>query len=216
MLDAGRIGELLILGQQCLARASAGRVRVGGQFPNRLGVDQKMEAKLGGALNDLYCEWGVALQVRRTGRLKRDQYVGVEEEALHRSGGRPSPGYSLPEPDSSMHTSVLSPERSHRRFGPPRGRSTRRGGAGSTHPSWVREEPDVVPSRPPRLLPVAEDAERQLKRRTLTNLYTARPAWLANLHRDLDAAVFAAYGWPEAKAPDALWGRTRCSGGYSR
>ena len=72
-----------------------------------------------------------------------------------------------------------------------------------------REEPDVgAPSRPPRLLPLAEDAERQLNRRTLTNLYNARPAWLANLHRDLDAAVVAAavaaYGWPEADAPDAL------------
>jgi len=64
-------------------------------------------------------------------------------------------------------------------------------------PELVREEPDVVPSLPPRLLPVDEDAERELKRRTLTNLYNARPAWLANLHRDLDAAVFAACGWAE-------------------
>ena len=53
----------------------------------------------------------------------------------------------------------------------------------------------------PRLLPVDEDAERVLKRRTLTNLYNERPAWLANLHQALDAAVFAAYGWPEAAAP---------------
>ena len=62
----------------------------------------------------------------------------------------------------------------------------------------------MVPARPPRLLPLDEDAARQLNRRTLTNLYNARPAWLANLHRALDAAVFAAYGWPEAAAPDAL------------
>jgi len=71
-------------------------------------------------------------------------------------------------------------------------------------PELVREEPDVAPSLPPRLLPVDEDAERELKRRTLTNLYNARPAWLANLHRALDAAVFAAYGWSEAGAPDGL------------
>ena len=71
-------------------------------------------------------------------------------------------------------------------------------------PELVREEPDVAPSLPPRLLPVDEEAEQQLKRRTLTNLYNARPAWLAHLHRDLDAAVFAAYGWVEADAPDAL------------
>jgi type II restriction/modification system DNA methylase subunit YeeA len=36
----------------------------------------------------------------------------------------------------------------------------------------------------------------ELSKRTLTNLYNARPAWLAELHRKLDEAVFAAYGWP--------------------
>ncbi len=71
-------------------------------------------------------------------------------------------------------------------------------------PEWVREEPDVVPSLPPRLLPVDEDAERELRKRTLTNLYNARPAWLAHLHTTLDATVFAAYGWPEAGAPAEL------------
>jgi type II restriction/modification system DNA methylase subunit YeeA len=35
-----------------------------------------------------------------------------------------------------------------------------------------------------------------LKTRTLTKLYNARPEWLANAHRTLDEAVFAAYGWP--------------------
>ena len=30
---------------------------------------------------------------------------------------------------------------------------------------------------------------------TLTNLYNARPTWLALAHRKLDEAVFAAYGW---------------------
>ena len=35
-----------------------------------------------------------------------------------------------------------------------------------------------------------------LAKRTLTNLYNPRPTWLANAHADLDAAVFAAYGWP--------------------
>jgi hypothetical protein len=34
-----------------------------------------------------------------------------------------------------------------------------------------------------------------LAKRTLTNLYNQRPTWLANAHADLDAAVFAAYGW---------------------
>jgi hypothetical protein len=38
--------------------------------------------------------------------------------------------------------------------------------------------------------------EAELKKRTLTNLYNARPTWLADAHRKLDEAVFAAYGWP--------------------
>ena len=36
----------------------------------------------------------------------------------------------------------------------------------------------------------------ELRRRTLTNLYNARPTWLDNIHSRLDAAVSAAYGWP--------------------
>jgi hypothetical protein len=38
-------------------------------------------------------------------------------------------------------------------------------------------------------------SEAELKKRTLTNLYNARPTWLANAHARLDAAVYAAYGW---------------------
>ena len=71
-------------------------------------------------------------------------------------------------------------------------------------PEWVREEPDVLPSLPPRLLPVDKDSAKQLRKRTLTNLYNARPTWLANLHATLDAAVFAAYGWPETLDDGAL------------
>ena len=33
----------------------------------------------------------------------------------------------------------------------------------------------------------------KLAKRTLTNLYNERPAWLANAHAKLDAAVAAAY-----------------------
>ncbi len=39
--------------------------------------------------------------------------------------------------------------------------------------------------------------EAELKKRTLTNLYNARPTWLANLHATLDRAVWAAYGWDD-------------------
>jgi len=37
--------------------------------------------------------------------------------------------------------------------------------------------------------------ERDLRFRTLTNLYNRRPSWLANAHERLDQAVHAAYGW---------------------
>jgi len=43
-----------------------------------------------------------------------------------------------------------------------------------------------------------------LKKRTLTNLYNERPAWLANAHRRLDEAVFASYGWPADRSDDDL------------
>ena len=38
--------------------------------------------------------------------------------------------------------------------------------------------------------------ESELKKRTLTILYNARPTWLQNVHEKLDAAVADAYGWP--------------------
>ena len=44
---------------------------------------------------------------------------------------------------------------------------------------------------PPDLAPAG------LKKRTLTNLYNQRPAWLAQAHAALDAAVAAAYAWPD-------------------
>jgi hypothetical protein len=58
--------------------------------------------------------------------------------------------------------------------------------------------------RYPRL--VARDAECavRLKVRTLTKLYNERPAWLANCHAKLDAAVAAAYGWPANLTNDQI------------
>ncbi len=44
----------------------------------------------------------------------------------------------------------------------------------------------------------------ELKKRTLTNLYNARPTWLANAHARLDAAVYAAYGWPADLADEEV------------
>jgi hypothetical protein len=65
--------------------------------------------------------------------------------------------------------------------------------------SWGtgRGVPEVVPGYPDRLLPVSDAAAKVLKTRTLTNLYNARPAWLAHAHGALDQAVADAYGWGE-------------------
>lgn len=71
----------------------------------------------------------------------------------------------------------------------------------------VRRVPEVVPGYPDRVLPVDETAAAILKKRTLTNLYNERPAWLANAHRELDEAVAAAYGWPADLSDDAILAR---------
>src|SRR5690242_21485871 len=49
----------------------------------------------------------------------------------------------------------------------------------------VVREPEVVPGYPDRILPKDEDAAQELRKRTLTNLYNARPQWLANAHAAL-------------------------------
>jgi hypothetical protein len=49
--------------------------------------------------------------------------------------------------------------------------------------------------RYPRLEPRDADCAAKLKKRTLTNLYNERPAWLDLAHKKLDAAVAAAYGF---------------------
>jgi hypothetical protein len=46
--------------------------------------------------------------------------------------------------------------------------------------------------------------DRADKKRTLTALYNARPAWLIDAHALLDEAVAAAYGWPADLTDDEL------------
>ena len=65
---------------------------------------------------------------------------------------------------------------------------------------WV-EEP--VPGYPPRPVPRDTKTAIALKKRTLTNLYNARPQWLVDAHSQLDATVAAAYGWPTNITDDA-------------
>ncbi|MBN1425734.1 class I SAM-dependent DNA methyltransferase [Candidatus Fermentibacteria bacterium] len=58
--------------------------------------------------------------------------------------------------------------------------------------------------RYPRLVPRDADCAARLKQRTLTKLYNERPAWLANCHQRLDAAVAAAYGWSPDISDDEI------------
>ncbi len=69
---------------------------------------------------------------------------------------------------------------------------------GSADGPWARyvHDPDargIGTVRWPRSVPKDEASAKKLKKRTLTNLYNERPAWLDNAHRALDEAVAAAY-----------------------
>jgi hypothetical protein len=66
---------------------------------------------------------------------------------------------------------------------------------------WARfvvdpNERGIGTVRYPRSEPRDEVNAKKLAKRTLTNLYNERPAWLANVHAKLDAAVAAAYAFP--------------------
>jgi len=74
-------------------------------------------------------------------------------------------------------------------------------------PDLVQRVPEVVPSYPDRILPVDDKAAAILKKRTLTNLYNERPAWLDMAHKELDRAVAAAYGWPDDLSDDEILAR---------
>ena len=63
-----------------------------------------------------------------------------------------------------------------------------------------------LPSRR-RIVPRDEECAKELKKRTLTNLYNQRPTWLDLAHRKLDEAVFAAYGWPADLADEQVLAR---------
>lgn len=78
-------------------------------------------------------------------------------------------------------------------------------------PELVNNVAEVVPGFPDRIVPRDEKAAAVLKTRTLTNLYNTRGtpqgAWLDNLHRALDEAVAAAYGWPSDLSDDEVLAR---------
>jgi hypothetical protein len=59
---------------------------------------------------------------------------------------------------------------------------------------------------PPQTFEVSETSKVS-HARTLNALYKARPAWLDLAHRALDAAVFAAYGWPKDLTDEEILAR---------
>jgi hypothetical protein len=72
-------------------------------------------------------------------------------------------------------------------------------------PEWTQRVPEVVPlgmerSPYPDRIVARPGFETEVAKRTLTNLYNLRPAWLAQVHAALDAAVAAAYGWADYSA----------------
>lgn len=72
-------------------------------------------------------------------------------------------------------------------------------------PEWTQRVPEVIPlgmsvsPYPDRILP-KDGFEKELAERTLTKLYNQRPAWLDAVHKELDLAVAAAYGWSDYSA----------------
>lgn len=54
---------------------------------------------------------------------------------------------------------------------------------------------EAVSGFPERIIAKNEEAAEALAKRTLTTLYNDRPGWLIEVHRSLDDAVAAAYGW---------------------
>jgi type II restriction/modification system DNA methylase subunit YeeA len=80
---------------------------------------------------------------------------------------------------------------------------------GSANGPWSRyvvnpDKEGIGTVRYPRLEPRDAECAAKLRKRTLTNLYNERPAWLDLAHKKLDAAVAAAYGWPADLTDDQI------------
>ena len=72
-------------------------------------------------------------------------------------------------------------------------------------PEWLEWVEEPVRRFPKRTVARNEAAEKELGKRTLTNVYNARPQWLDDAHGALDAAVAATYEWsPGITEDDAL------------
>jgi type II restriction/modification system DNA methylase subunit YeeA len=56
----------------------------------------------------------------------------------------------------------------------------------------------------PRIVAKSDKEAEQLAKRTLTNLYNERPAWLDLAHKRLDEAVFLAYSWDSSISDEEI------------
>ena len=66
------------------------------------------------------------------------------------------------------------------------------------------DERGVGTVRYPRLVARDIGHKQELEKRSLTNLYNERPKWLELAHQELDAAVFAAYGFEVSRSDEEL------------
>jgi hypothetical protein len=75
---------------------------------------------------------------------------------------------------------------------------------------WLASETRTLRDDSPEYyagLNAAPKKPKKTEARTLTNLYNQRPTWLDLAHKKLDAAVFAAYGWPINLSDDDILAR---------
>lgn len=68
---------------------------------------------------------------------------------------------------------------------------------GERHSFHERDGAKIMGDGPAAWLNPDGATDVELTKRTLTNLYNARPTWLRMLHERLDRAVWAAYGWTD-------------------
>ena len=122
---------------------------------------------------------------------RTDYFLGVLHSRVHEIWGRHMRGTQLREVKSGFATRQPPPSKPFPFLGRP-----------AKSPKTVhvcrlsaRQPEELVDKRDAWLNPPGT-SELERKDRTLTNLYNKRPAWLADVHRKLDEAVFSAYGWP--------------------
>jgi hypothetical protein len=68
----------------------------------------------------------------------------------------------------------------------------------------VRIEREIVSSYPDGIVLRMQHRPQKTARAHVTNLHNQRSRLPIDIHRDLDAAVAAAFGWPEVSPPPSI------------